>query len=76
MNEEFDDLFSAYQTTLDMVEDRGFFVSKTLKQQSKNEFKEKYTQNSEQGMIFIFEHQEEAKKILIYFIKTIQNITT
>lgn len=31
MNEEFEDLFSAFKTTLEMMEDRGFFVSKSLK---------------------------------------------
>ena len=43
MNEEIDDLYSAFKTTMEMIEDRGFFVSKSLKQQSIQEFKEKYT---------------------------------
>ena len=35
------DLYSAYRTTLEMIEDRGYFVSKQLKEENKQEFKDK-----------------------------------
>ena len=59
MSDEFMDLYSAYRTTLEMIEDRGYFVSKQLKEENKQEFKDKTQGGAEQGMVFVFEHQEE-----------------
>lgn len=76
MTDEFEDLYSAYRTTLQMMEDRGYFVSKQLKEESKQEFKDKLQKTTEQTMVLVFESPEDQKKILVYFVKMIANITT
>ncbi len=82
MSEEFDNLLSAYQTTIEMIEDREYFVPQNLKNFNKQDFQKQYDSfKNENALVYIFDHLHNQKKILVYFANTpvqinVNDITT
>ena len=80
--EEFENMLSAFKTTMEMMEDREYFVPQNLKSQTSEEFLEKFnTFKNDNALIFIFDHIQTQKKILVYFVNTpvqisVNDITT
>ncbi len=69
--EEFENMYSAFKTTMEMMEDREYFVPQNLKQINLQEFQEKYTTfKNDNALIFIFDHLHSQKKNLVYFVNT------
>ena len=65
--EEFDNLHSAFETTIEMMEDREYFVPQNLKKLTKEDFKQKFELfKNENALVYIFDHLHNQKKILIY----------
>ena len=66
------DLYSCFRTTLEMIEDRGFFVGEELKNTLKDNFGpyiEKY--NQENGFILLFSHlEDDQNRLIVYFYKS------
>jgi hypothetical protein len=55
--EEFETMYSAFKTTIEMMEDREFFVPSNLKTQTKEDFLEKYNAyKNDNALILIFDH--------------------
>lgn len=74
---EFEQTFMAYKTTQEMMHDRGYFVSEEKLSMTEEDFKEKFQVFSqESGMLEIFQHIKEDKKILVYFVKILSQIST
>ena len=69
--EEYENMFAAFKTTIEMMEDREYFVPQNLKNLTREDFNEKYTQfKNDNALIFIFDHLHNQKKILVYFVNT------
>ena len=60
-------IYSAFKTCLEMIEDREYYVSNDLKELTKIELKEKYTQNPNEGLCMIFTKKDDNEKILVAF---------
>ena len=74
---EFEQTFMAYKTMVEMMQDRGYFVQQNQLNMTEESFKEKFNVFSqESGMLEIFEHVKEERKILVYFVKILSQIST
>jgi hypothetical protein len=64
-------MFAAFKTTMEMMEDREFFVPSNLKNLSIEDFSEKYDSfKKDNALILVFDHIHNKKKILVYFVHT------
>lgn len=66
-------VYSAYKTLLEMLEDRGYYVSKELKELSKEELIPKY--QLEEGITVVCPKRFSNDKILVSFITEKKAVT-
>jgi DNA-directed RNA polymerase I, II, and III subunit RPABC1 len=70
-------LFNAFRTSLEMMEDRGYFVPSDLKNITTESFKENYENfNTGNGLVYLFNHCENDSKTIVYFVKNTSSIST
>ena len=64
------DLYSCFRTTLEMVEDRGYFIPKELKETNQESFKENFSRfRIDNGFVLLLTSCDSEGKLLIYFTR-------